>query len=322
LSLAKPRVLFWLEESSVLRATMYGSEKEFRLCSDGDTMGREPIKCEWVGLRDALRVFVLNEAGHQGSKHIKPLHWYVACRLVIEGGFRPEDIVPRPPFVVDSRNSRHVLRHDANEGGSGERTVLGGLKTKDVDVVVTKNGIGPVMAVSLKGTLKAFRNLTNRMEEAVGDCTNLHIAYPALVYGFLQVMRANREGPQVVANDVALSLDGQVIEHIRRYHDVLARLSDRDDVRDDTTKYEAIALALVDPDPPSEGIILPFFPEPGSPLLLGEFFQKLYMQYDQRFIYAAPALKTTTRRFAWDPESPVLGDPRLADYSPRLAHED
>ena len=81
-------------------------------------------------------------------------------------------------------------------------------------------------------------------------------------------------------------------------------------------------MALVDPDPPSEGIILESFPEPGSPLLLGEFFEKLYTQYDQRFIYAAPALKTTTLRLAWDPESPVLGDPRLADYSPRLAHED
>ena len=78
-------------------------------------------------------------------------------------------------------------------GSRGERTILGGLKTKDVDVVVAKHGIGPVMAVSMKGTLNAFRNLTNRMEEAVGDCTNLHISYPALVYGFLQVMRANRE---------------------------------------------------------------------------------------------------------------------------------
>ena len=58
--------------------------------------------------------------------------------------------------------------------------MLGGLKTKDVDVVVSKPGIGPCVAVSIKGTLNAFRNLTNRMEEAVGDCTNLHISYPNL----------------------------------------------------------------------------------------------------------------------------------------------
>lgn len=282
-------------------------------------MARHPATCEWVGLRDALRVFVLNEAGHQSSAHIKPLHWYVACRLVVEGGFHPGDIAPRPPFVVQSSNRGHVLRYDADQGGSGERTVLGGLKTKNVDVVVTKNGIGPVLAVSLKGTLKAFRNLTNRMEEAVGDCTNLHIAYPALVYAFLQVMRANRQGPQNAPNDIVLSPDGQVAEHIRRYHDVLARLADRDDVRAETTKYEAIALALVDPDPPSEGLILPFFPEPGSPLLLNDFFEKIYRQYDQRYVYSAPALKKTTQRLEWDRRSPVLNDSRLADYTPRLA---
>jgi hypothetical protein len=33
------------------------------------------------------------------------------------------------------------------------------------------------------------------MEEAVGDCTNLHITYPALVYAYLTVLRANQEGP-------------------------------------------------------------------------------------------------------------------------------
>ena len=38
--------------------------------------------------------------------------------------------------------------------------LLGGLKTKNVDVVVTKNGLGPVMAVSCKGATRAFRNLT------------------------------------------------------------------------------------------------------------------------------------------------------------------
>lgn len=78
-----------------------------------------------------------------------------------------------------------MLVHDPERAAGGELTVLGGLKTKDVDVVVTKPAIGPCIAVSIKGTLNAFRNLTNRMEEAVGDCTNLHISYPNLVYGFL-----------------------------------------------------------------------------------------------------------------------------------------
>lgn len=88
--------------------------------------------------------------------------------------------------------------------GGGERTVLGGLKTKNVDVVVTREGIGPVLAVSCK-----LRNLTNRMEETIGECTNLHITYPALVLGYLVLLRANRmieaalddaaESPNVVA---------------------------------------------------------------------------------------------------------------------------
>jgi hypothetical protein len=136
---------------------------------------------------------VQEEVVHQSSAHIKPLHWYVASRLVIEGGFRPDEIRPRPPFEVKREGKRWVLHHSELRGGGQERTVLGGLKTKNIDVVVTKDGIGPVIAVSMKGTLGAFRNLTNRMEEAVGDCTNLHIAYPALVYGFLEVLRANHE---------------------------------------------------------------------------------------------------------------------------------
>ena len=140
----------------------------------------------------------------------------------------------------------------------------------------------------MKGTLNAFRNLTNRMEEAVGDCTNLHISYPALVYGFLHVMRANREAEGVSPNDVAICQNGDVSDAISRYHDVIARLTGRDDVRSEMTKYEAIALALVNPDPPHVGEIVRTFPPEGSPLLLDDFFSKLYAQYDQRFIYAAP----------------------------------
>jgi hypothetical protein len=111
----------------------------------------------------------------------------MACRLVLEGGFHPDDVTPRPPFVV----SRHgLLSFDAEAAGSGEEIVLGGLKTKNVDVVVTKPKIGPVLAISCKGATKAFRNLTNRMEETIGECTNLHMTYPALVIGYFVLLRA------------------------------------------------------------------------------------------------------------------------------------
>ena len=174
----------------------------------------------------------------------------------------------------------------------------------------------------MKGTLNAFRNLTNRMEEAVGDCTNLHISYPALVYGFLQVVRANREAEGVHPNDVAVCQSGEVSDAIFRYHDVLVRLAGRDDVRSETTKYEAVALALVNPGPPSAGEILTTFPPESSPLLLDDFFAKLYTQYDQRFVYAAPSLEGLTRRITWSPSSPALNEGRVIEYEARLDHSE
>ena len=124
-------------------------------------MARGANRCQWIGLPDALEAFVTARGKHQSQTHIRPLHWYVASRLVVEGGFHPDDIVPRPPFSVRSSRNGHVLIHDPESAAGGELTVLGGLKTKDVDVVVTKRGIGPCVAVSIKGTLNAFRNLTN-----------------------------------------------------------------------------------------------------------------------------------------------------------------
>jgi hypothetical protein len=276
-------------------------------------------KCQWLSLRDALRAFALCEGGTQSAAHIRPLHWYVGCRLVIEGGFHPDEITPRPPLLAISRGGGRRLEWNASAGGTGERTILGGLKTKAVDVVVTKEGIGPVLAISMKGTLNAFRNLTNRMEEAVGDCTNLHIAYPALVYGFFHVIRANRQRPGTPTNDVALNADGSVTDAISRYHDVLARLADRKDVRAEATKYEAIALALVSSDKASAGRVVKAFPKTGSSLRLEDFFSKLYRQYDERFVYAAPALESVTRRLEWHLQSPIAEDVRLAGYTARLS---
>jgi len=278
----------------------------------------ETSRCEWLTLGQALKAFVLNASGHQGQGHIRPLHYYVASRLVVEGGFHPDEITPRPPFRVTDRGGRKLLEHDPASGGSGERTVLGGLKTKAVDVVVTKPHVGPVIAVSMKGTLGAFRNLTNRMEEAIGDCTNLHISYPALVYGFFQVLRAAKAGPTVEPNDVCVLPDGRIVDSIVRYHDVLARLEGRLDLRDETTKYEAVCLSLVKPDQPSLGTVLPDFPPATSPLSLSTFFAKLYRAYDLRFVYAAPKLESVTSRHIWSAESPAFIKGPALDYSPRI----
>ena len=281
-------------------------------------MSSDPGRCEWINLRDALSVFVRNLTGHQGQGHIRPLHYYVASRLVVEGGFDPDCIVPRPPFIVESRGSKRILLHEPTSGRSGERTVLGGLKTKAVDVVVTRDGVGPVIAVSMKGTLGAFRNLTNRMEEAIGDCTNLHISYPALVYGFLQVLRGTREGPGIAPNDVCLAADGKPVDSITRYHNVLARLEGRKDLRNETTKYEAVALALVIADGTEQGTLSTVFPPLGSPLALSGFFAKLYQAYDLRYVYAAPKLESVTSRMVWDETSPALRARAFSEYQPRI----
>lgn len=292
-------------------------------------------KCQWVNRFHALRHFAVYDGPTQSQQHIKPLHWYVTCRLALEGGFLPEEIKPRPPFRVTTRGSGgRLLHYDPERATGGEATVLGGLKTKNVDVVVNKEGIGPVVAVSCKGMTGAFRNLTNRMEETVGECTNLHITYPALVLGYLFVVRANRaddtgkpdhvsEQPRrrrTAANDIAIAEDGRPVDPIVRFHSALCSLTGRHGIRDDVSRYEAISLAMVDVRSGSAGQPLSVFPPENSPLHLKRFFDALYLRYDERYVYSAPDLRPRTRRVEWSPDSPALASPMasLLDYEIRL----
>lgn len=293
--------------------------------------------CRWMDERDAFRIFATSDEATQSQRHIKPIHWYVACRLVLEGGFLPDDITPRPPFTVNGRR----LSFDPSAGKGGERTILGGLKTKDIDVTVLKPGLGPVLAVSCKGAIKAFRNLTNRLEEAVGDCTNIHITYPALVAGFLFTFRANREvvivaeeegaagtSPrrQLAANDIAIGRGGDPVEAILRFHYALTELTGRRGIRDDVSRYESVALVLVESSGARAGEPLQGFPREDSRILLRNFFSTLYLRYDERFVYGAPDLKRVTQRGCWAEDSPAfdIGQPGglphfPTSYEPRLA---
>jgi hypothetical protein len=294
--------------------------------------------CKWVSQQSALTTFATYEGPTQSQLHIKPLHWYVATRLVIEGGFMPEEIPPRPPFSVQKRNGWH-LSYDPGLASGGERTLLGGLKTKNVDVVIVKEGLGPVMAVSCKGAIGAFRNLTNRMEEAVGDCTNLHITYPAMVTGYLFVMRAHKQqamiaaattappgsGRTIAQNDIAIQHSGEPVESVVRFRNALRELTGRRGIRNDVSRYEAVAMVLVDPaDNP--GQVLESYPRTDSPLRIDRFFESLYLRYDERYVYSAPDLKLVTRRREWSPDSQLF-DIALAatlpvsmlDYEPRIA---
>jgi hypothetical protein len=320
--------------------------------------------CQWISGPQAFKEFATHKGKTQSARHIKPLHWYIACRLVLEGGFHPDDITPRPPFLVEQKKgkgrTRNLLHYDAKEGGTGEQVILGGLKTKNVDVVVNKQLVGPVLAVSCKGVTKAFRNLTNRMEETIGECTNLHITYPAMVVGYFAVLRANRTvedalaaadldeedtatetgsapepdvpelpgSPKSVeamkANDIAILSDGSVVEGIVRFHAALREMTGRHGLRDEISRYEAMTIALIDPREINAGAVLDIFPPEDSPLLLSSFFQTLYQRYEERFVYGAPLLadRGITPRYEWDPESPVFERTTLGSKDwPRLDFE-
>ncbi|WP_296200971.1 hypothetical protein [uncultured Hyphomicrobium sp.] len=253
----------------------------------------------------------------------------------------PEEITPRPPFRVQKRQGWQLI-FDPSIAEGGEATVLGGLKTKNVDVVVTKEGLGPVLAVSCKGAIGAFRNLTNRMEEAVGDCTNLHITYPAMVTGYLFVMRAHRhdalvaavateepenkpveEGRVIGPNDIAIQLSGEPVEAVVRFHNALRELTGRRGIRNDVSRYEAVSLALVDPTDGTSGEPLTSYPLEDSPLRIERFFETLYLRYDERYVYSAPDLKSVTRRREWSADSPIFTDEAfkqaMLDYQLRCA---
>ena len=297
---------------------------------------RQPGRCEWIALADALKHFAVYEGRTQTQRHIKPIHWYVACRLVLEGGFHPNELKPRPPFDVTERRGAHLLHFKPDRATGSEATVLGGLKTKNVDIVADKPGIGPVLAVSCKGMTGAFRNLTNRMEETIGECTNIHIRYPALVFGYLFLIRANRlPGTEESAaarqhehsalrfsvNDVAIAEDDRPVEAIIRFHAALRELAGRGGIRSDPSRYEAISLALVDMREGHTGDVLDSFPPFDSPLHLDGFFNTLYRRYDERNVISAPDLAARNRCLEWAPESPALrADARPAlDYEARIA---
>src|SRR5437764_12441716 len=124
----------------------------------GDIMAKTKLP-SYLALTPALKVFVTNLAW-QSQGHIKPLHQHFALRLVLEGGFMPDEVTPHPPLQVDTVKGEDVLLFDPSAENETEQVILGGLKTKNVDVVVNKLNVGPVIGTSVKGTLHAFRDLT------------------------------------------------------------------------------------------------------------------------------------------------------------------
>lgn len=293
---------------------------------------RVPI---WAPLTESCAEFAKALGGTESAEHIVKMHWYVAARLVIEGGFHPDHVKPHPPLRVERKASRNILIFDPAVASGREATVFGGLKTKHVDVSVTIPELGPCVAISMKGSLNAFRNLTNRLEEAVGDCTNIHIAYPALVYGFIHLIRANREGPipasgvhflkphprtgLLQAADIAIKKDGQQADFLQKYHSAMARLSGRKDLRNDYSRYEAVALVFVEGADKGLGAVLKDHPDPASSLRFERFFETIYRDYELRFVYGAPDLRSLTRRLEWHESSPALREMKIEGFDARIA---
>ena len=268
----------------------------------------------------ALRHFAEFTGRTQSQLHIRPLHEYVTSRLVLEGGFRPTELNPRPPLRVDKAGNRYLLAHDPEATTDTEATILGGLKTKNVDIVAIKDGIGPVLAVSCKGMTGAVRNLTNRLEETIGECTNIHIAYPTLVFGYFFLIRANREGDEVARTDVVIDGRGIPVEGVVRFHQALSAMTGRTGVRDDASRYESIAMALVEVPPANPGELTPDFPPGNSAVHFHRFFSTMYRRYDERYVVSAPLLAERTRRLEWSPDSPAFDAPPFLglDYDIRI----
>jgi len=224
----------------------------------------------------------------QSGEHIKPIHAYCATRLVIEGGLPPDWVNPRPP-LSSSRlsNAVHRLKHAPEAANKAETRVLGGIKYKDVDVVCVVPGLGPALGISAKSTGNAFRNLTNRMEEALGECTNVHLMYPGFVFGFLHLIKFNRESDVGNPQDASFDEENLPLPAIKRYHEVLTALAGRTSLTDPGMRYESVGL-LVYRCSGARAHVWSKYPSPDSPVHFSRFFQRLYDLYDLRFGYPDP----------------------------------
>jgi len=180
-----------------------------------------------------------------------------------------------------ARRSRQDLRPTGNTGwntipaeNESEHSVLGGIKHKNVDVTVIVPGVGPALGISAKSTGNAFRNLTNRMEEALGDCTNIHMMYPGFVFGFLHFIKY--AGPtDAPPADQSFDKDGRPLDKIMRYHDVLMSLAGRTTITDPAMRYESVALVIYRCNG-AQTEIWPNYPAQDSPVHYAKFFDRLY----------------------------------------------
>jgi hypothetical protein len=253
---------------------------------------------------------------------VNDIHAYCAARLILEGGFPPECVLPRQRFASRKLNNAVCqLEVSPKLQGVSTRRVLGGIKDESVDVTVLVPGLGPVLGISSKRTANSFRNLTVRMEETLVRCTNVHLMYPGFVFGFLHLIRFGKVSEVGNPQDASCDERNQPLPAIRRYHEVLVALAGRNSITDPGMRYEAVGL-LVYRCAKSGGEIWNDYPPKDSPVHFTNFFQRLYNLYDLRFGYPDPdgpnirkAWRVSRKLFpsAYDSELPFPWKTRLAE---------
>ncbi len=234
-------------------------------------------------LQDGLQE-LCGTAKTQSGGHIKPIHTHCSARLVIEGGFPPEWLLPRPPLASRPQtNKEYRLEQSPSAEDDAEHSVLSGIKHKNIDVTAIVPGVGPALGISAKSTGNAFRNLTNRMEEALGDCANIHMMYPGFVFGVLHFIKYAGPGDAPPA-DQSFGKDGRPLDKITRYYDVLVSLAGRTMITDPAMRYESVGLVVYRCSG-GRAEIWHNYPSQDSPVHYATFFDRLYRIYDRRFAY-------------------------------------
>ncbi|MGA3056318.1 MAG: hypothetical protein ABSD63_19080 [Candidatus Korobacteraceae bacterium] len=256
----------------------------------------------------------------QSGQHIKPLHAHLSNRLVIEGGFLPEWLRPCPPMKsLRASKDQCTLMYSKEAENPSEQAVLGGMKYKNLDVTVMIPGIGPALGISAKSTGNAFRNLTNRMEEAPGDCANIHMMYPGFVFGFLHLIKFAKASEVANPNDASFDTHDRPLDSIVRYHNALSALTGRTTIMDPPMRYESIGL-VVYRCLGSKSEIWRSYPPSDSPIHYSKFFQRLYDTYDLRYGY--PDSSGRNHRKAWTAPAGTLAEtydgPTGHSWSPRF----
>jgi hypothetical protein len=137
------------------------------------------------------------------------------------------------------------------------------------------------------------------MEEALGECTNVHLMYPGFVFGFLHLIRFNKLS-QAPKSDASFSDSGEPLPAIVRYHEVLISLAGRSTITEPGMRYEAVGL-LVYVCKEGRPEIWQGYPPAESPVHFSRFFQRLYDMYDLRYGYPDP--DGPNIRKEWQPQN-------------------